>query len=60
MAMAAHQMIVMHGWPCQKPDGVTHVESRGGDETFRISCDGQQQVYRLVITASGEMRIERW
>ena len=60
MAMAAHRMIVMKGWPCQKPDGATHVESRGGDETFRVSCDGQQHVYRLVIPASGEMRVERW
>ena len=56
MAMAAYRVIVMQGWPCQKPDGATHVESRGGDETFRISCDGQQHVYRLVIPASGEMR----
>jgi hypothetical protein len=53
-------MIVMKGWPCQKPDGATHVESRSGDETFRVSCDGQQHVYRLVIPASGEMRVERW
>jgi hypothetical protein len=60
MAMAAHRMIVMKGWPCQKADGATHVESRGGDETFRVSCDGQQHVYRLVIPASGEMRLERW
>lgn len=60
MAMAAHRMIVMQGWPCQKPDGATHVESRGGDEAFRVSCDGQQHVYRLVIPASGEMRVERW
>jgi hypothetical protein len=53
-------MIVMKGWPCQKPDGATHVASRGGDEAFRVSCDGQQHVYRLVIPASGEMRVERW
>jgi hypothetical protein len=60
MAMAGHRMIVMKGWPCQKPDGATHVESRGGDETFRVSCDGQQHTYRLVIPASGEMRVEQW
>jgi hypothetical protein len=60
MAMAAHRMIVLKGWPCQKPDGATHVESRGGEETFRVSCDGQQHAYRLVIPASGEMRVERW
>jgi hypothetical protein len=60
MAMAAHRMIAMQGRPCQKPDGATHMESRGGDETSRISCDGQQHVYRLVIPAAGEMRVERW
>jgi hypothetical protein len=60
MAMAAHRMIVMQGWPCQKPDGATHVESRGGDETSRISRDGQQPVYRLVIRGAGETRLERW
>jgi hypothetical protein len=60
MAMAALRTIVMHGWPCEKAEVATHVESRGGEEAFRVSYDGQQHVYLLVILASGEMRVERW
>jgi hypothetical protein len=59
MARTAHRMLVMQGWPCQKPDRAAHVESRGGEETFRISRDGQQYVYRLVIPAAGEVRVAR-
>jgi hypothetical protein len=57
---AAHMMIVMKGWPCQRVDEATQAESRGGDDTYRISCDSQRHIYRLVTPSSGELVVERW